>query len=367
MAFDHDKIESLYPEAGHLMIEPMLIWKTDNKEALSKVFDGKEYFLQEKIDGYFEQIVITKNHVYMFSRVKSSSTGLLTEKISHVPHIERAFKDFPENSIIIGEIYIPNGTSKNVTSILGCLPAKAITRQEKEGLLNLYIHDIIYYDNINLMMAGAEDRYNILKAVFYKHNLDDYSFLQLAGKIDKNLELTVSNILISGGEGAVLKKRDAPYVPGKRPAWSTIKIKQMDSIDLVCTGFCPPTREYTGKELDTWDLWLDPVTEEKHITDAPETNWIPITRYYFNGWYTAIEVGAYDSEGNLKTLGKVSSGLTDEIKQDMTENPDKYLNRVCSLDCMSIDKKEHTLRHPAFKNWRDDKSAKDCIISETFS
>ena len=50
----------------------------------------------------------------------------------------------------------------------------------------------------------------------------------------------------------------------------------------------------------------------------------------------------------------------------MTENPDLWLGHVIALDCMQIDKKEHTLRHPVFKCKRDDKDAKDCVISEIF-
>ena len=51
----------------------------------------------------------------------------------------------------------------------------------------------------------------------------------------------------------------------------------------------------------------------------------------------------------------------------MAENPNKYIGKVVALDCMSIDKKERTLRHPVFKEFREDKPAKDCLISEIFS
>ena len=355
----------MYPEAK--MIPAMKIWKlpAGKENMLAEMCQSGEYFAEEKVDGYWYQFEKTENYNYLFSRNVSVTTGYLSEKGANVPHLIEALSNLPANTIIIGEIYYPGGTSKNVTSVMGCLPAEAIKRQ-KDNLIHYYIHDIIEYDGVNLINCGAEERYDILQAVFRKHNLSSYCFLRLAEKIDENIEEFISKVLKEGGEGAVLKKRNYPYTPDKRPAWSTIKIKQMDSIDLVCMGFCPPTKEYTGKELESWDLWQDPATEEKHITDMPQINWIPITKYYFNGWNTAIKVGAYNNQGNLIELGTVSSGLTDEIKQDMTENPKKYLNRVCSLDCMSIDRKEHTLRHPAFKSWRDDKNPQDCIISEIF-
>lgn len=379
MSFDIIKVNEAFPEAGGQMIEPMLVWKlpSGKENKLSEICQSGDYFLEEKIDGAFYQFVRTENYKYLFGRTVSTKNGLLTEKGANVPHILNALDVLPKNTILIGEIYYPGCTSKDVVSIMGCLPELAIKRQ-KENPIHYYLHDIIEYDNINLSNLGAEDRYKILLGVWNKHNLSQYDFLRLAQKVDKNLEEEISRILKSGGEGVVLKKKDYPYAPGKRPAWSTVKVKQMDSIDLICMGFCPPTKEYTGKELDTWEYWVIEKQNENGIwveqekvcpykaIRSPEYRTLPISRYYFYGWNTAIKVGAYDNQGELIELGTVSSGLTDDMKRDMTENPQNYLNKVVSLDCMSIDKKEHTLRHPVLKSWRADKDAKDCIIDEIF-
>ena len=40
------------------------------------------------------------------------------------------------------------------------------------------------------------------------------------------------------------------------------------------------------------------------------------------------------------------------MKEDMTENPDKYLNKVCMIQCMELDSKEHTIRHGFLKGMR---------------
>lgn len=381
MSFDKDKIHELYPEAENLMIEPMLIWKlpAGKESMLSEVCSNGEYFLEEKIDGAFYQFVKTENHSYLFGRTVSKLSGILTEKSDNVPHLKEALNCLPAGTILIGEIYVPGGTSKDTVSIMGCLPALAIKRQEKEPI-HYYVHDIIAYDTVNLIDSPADLRYKILSAIWKKHNLDQYSFLRLATRIDEDMEAEISRILKSGGEGAVLKKKDYPYTPGKRPAWSTIKVKQMDSIDLICTGFCDATKEYTGKELVTWEYW----EERGERSQDGEYTWLlsegqyyedyfhnphiyrPVTKPYFLGWKTAIRIGAYNDNGELVDLGTVSSGLTDDDKREMTENPDLWLGHVVALDCMQIDKKEHTLRHPVFKCKRDDKDAKDCVISEIF-
>lgn len=381
MSFDKSKIHELYPEAENLMIEPMLIWKlpAGKESMLSEVCSNGEYFLEEKIDGAFYQFVKTENHSYLFGRTVSKLSGILTEKSDNVPHLKEALNCLPAGTILIGEIYVPGGTSKDTVSIMGCLPALAIKRQEKEPI-HYYVHDIIAYDTINLIDSPADLRYKILAAIWKKHNLNQYSFLRLATRVDEDMEAEISRILKSGGEGAVLKKKDYPYTPGKRPAWSTIKVKQMDSIDLICTGFCDATKEYTGKELATWEYW----EERGERSQDGEYTWLlsegqyyedyfhnphiyrPVTKPYFLGWKTAIRIGAYNDNGELVDLGTVSSGLTDDNKREMTENPDLWLGHVVALDCMQIDKKEHTLRHPVFKCKRDDKDAKDCVISEIF-
>lgn len=381
MSFDKDKIHELYPEAENLMIEPMLIWKlpAGKESMLSEVCSNGEYFLEEKIDGAFYQFVKTENHSYLFGRTVSKLSGILTEKSDNVPHLKEALNCLPAGTILIGEIYVPGGTSKDTVSIMGCLPALAIKRQEKEPI-HYYVHDIIAYDTVNLIDSPADLRYKILSAIWEKHNLNQYSFLRLATRIDEDMEAEISRILKSGGEGVVLKKKDYPYTPGKRPAWSTIKVKQMDSIDLICTGFCDATKEYTGKELATWEYWEERgeqsqdgeytwlLSEGRYYEDYLHNPHIyrPVTKPYFLGWKTAIRIGAYNDKGELVDLGTVSSGLTDDNKREMTENPDLWLGHVVALDCMQIDKKEHTLRHPVFKCKREDKDAKDCVISEIF-
>ena len=381
MSFDKGKIHELYPEAENLMIEPMLIWKlpAGKESMLSEVCSNGEYFLEEKIDGAFYQFVKTENHSYLFGRTVSKLSGILTEKSDNVPHLKGALSCLPAGTILIGEIYVPGGTSKDTVSIMGCLPALAIKRQEKEPI-HYYVHDIIAYDTVNLIDSPADLRYKILAAIWKKHNLNQYSFLRLATRVDEDMEAEISRILKSGGEGAVLKKKDYPYTPGKRPAWSTIKVKQMDSIDLICTGFCDATKEYTGKELATWEYWEERgeqsqdgeytwlLSEGRYYEDYLHNPHIyrPITKPYYLGWKTAIRIGAYNDKGELVDLGTVSSGLTDDNKREMTEHPDLWLGHVVALDCMQIDKKEHTLRHPVFKCKRDDKDAKDCVISEIF-
>ena len=376
--FDKEKISEFFPGAEDLMIQPMLIWTlpANKKDKLSEICASGEYFAEEKLDGALYQFCRTDKGNYLFGRTVSVKNGLLTNKIDNVPHINSALSCLPCGTVIIGEIYVPGGTSKNVTSIMGCLPAEAIKRQDKQGKIKYYLHDMIFYNGENMQSWGAEARYQKLVEAWNEFHLEQFDFLRLAESFDTGIEERLSQILAAGGEGIVLKKKDAPYSEGKRPAWATIKCKQMDTIDLVCTRAIEATKEYTGKELETWPYWQ----ERSERNQNGEYTWLssegqyyedylhnphiyrPVTKPYFYGWKTAIGIGAYDDEGNLKEIGTVSSGLTDEMRAHL----DDYVGKVVALQCMSIDRKEKTLRHPIVKAWRDDKNAAECKLSEVF-
>lgn len=372
-------MSTLYPESHQ--VPAMLIWKVPSgkEQELYDAYENGEYFGEEKVDGAWYEFERTPNHTYLFGRSASKVTQELSEKGNRVPHIMNALSCLPPDTIIIGEIYFPGGTSKDVTKVTGALPEKAVKTQEATGLIHYYLHDIIMYDGIDLTQCGAEERYDILAAVWKKHNLEQYDFLRLAVKVTENLAEEVSRILASGGEGMVFKRKDGLYYPGKRPAHVSIKVKQIDATDLVCCGLCDATMVYSGKELEVWPYWRVEneadgsvsLTDECQYKDYLDPTYgklyTPVTKPYYLGWKTAIEIGAYDDDGNLVKLGTVSSGLSDSDKENMTNNPDDYIGTVVSLSCMSIDKQEHTLRHPVFKSWRFDKNAVDCRISEIFA
>lgn len=392
MAFDQELINQYYPEAK--MIEPMKIWKLpQGKENLfSQICGSGEYFGEIKVDGYFYEYEKTDNYAYLFSRNTSTTTGLLSEKSANVPHIMDALSCMPANTILIGEIYYPGGTSKTVTSVMGCLPELAIKRQENNPI-HYYLHDIIYYDGVQLVETAAEKRYKILQKIWELHNLAQYPFLRLAEAFDTDIPAHLKQILDSGGEGVVLRKKDLPYYPGKRPAWSTIKMKKMDTADLVCVGFEDATMEYTGKldlsanyggtEADQWPYWcifeeiflstansftpkeMVPIGTQK-VLRSPNFVTLPVTKGFYYGWKTRMRVGAYDDNGNLVEVGSVSSGLTDEDRKRMATHPEEYLGHVFCFEMMEKDNKEHTLRHGHLVSRRPDKDAKDCIISEIF-
>ena len=355
MAFNQEKIQELYPEAK--MYSAMKINKGTD-ELLKKVCESGTAFGQIKKDGYWYQFEKHEHYSYLFSRSASTVTKLQSEKSANVPHIMKALSVLPKDTILIGEIYYPGGSSKTVTTIMGCLPKKAIERQNgKSGLIHYYIHDIIMFNGLDFVKNKVSnyDRYRILKKIFEKYNLAN-DYIELAEAWTDNLYSRVGTALAAGEEGMVIKVKDGIYEPDKRPL-TMLKAKKVDFIDAVIIGFEEPTKEYYGKEIQNWNYWI------QNENGQP----IAVTKPYYMGWHNSrIKIGAYDNKGTLVEIGTIHSGISDEMKEDMTNNPNKYLNKVCSIQCMELDKKEHTIRHGFFKYMRDDKDIIDCQIEDIF-
>lgn len=369
--FNFQEVEKLYPGAGELMIEPQLIHKGTDSQL--KACDDGEWFAELKKDGALYMYVKgTEGQNYLFGRTVSKKTGLLTEKSANVPHIIEAFHDIPYGTILLGEIYYPGKTSKDCTSIMGCLPQKAIERQNKEyGPIHYYVYDCLEYNGISLLPYDNWSRYQILQAI-WKHCIVEGSVIpwtvELAAAVTEDIYASIGQALAAGEEGMVVKKKTALYESGKRPM-TMLKAKQVDYIDAVIMGFKDPTVEYSGKEIEGWQYWM---TEEGinlpvgcHYGEFKDPI-VPITKHAYYGWKNAIEIGAYDESGSLHSIGTIASGLTDFMREDMSLHPEKYLHKVVEIQCMMKDNKEQTLRHGFLISIREDKDEKDCKLKDIF-
>lgn len=381
MKFDNNKVQELYP--GAIMLQPMLIHNSTDTQ-LKKACESGQFFGQLKKDGALYQFVKgTNGSYYLFGRTVSKKTGLLTEKIANVPHIQDAFKSLPNGTVILGEIYYPGGSSRNVTEIMGCLFDKAISRQNNSqgrGWIHYYIYDVLYYNEKDLTHIDAESRYYVLKAIYDKFELKKYPFIELAEIWYDNLYERIGDALAEGEEGMVIKSKNGFYLEGERPI-SNLKAKKVDFADVIITGFEMPTKEYYGKEADNWNYCIcykfnstNESWEEYERSDkgwfayrSPDYKSILVTKPYYMGWNNSrINIGAYDANGNLIQIGTIHSGISDEMKQDMSEHPEKYLNKVCAIQCMEKDSINKTIRHGFFKFMREDKDTKDCTIDAIF-
>lgn len=376
---------TLYPNSHQI---PVMKYCTQPSQTMiDQAFSSGDWIMQEKIDGALYMVEKTiDGNVYMFSRTVSKKTGELAEKGDNFPHIkEWAKNNLPNDTVLLGELYVKGGHSNDVTKLSGCLPARAQSRQfdtdEFGGPIHYYVFDIIYYDGQDLQELPTINRLNYLFNQLSDAFVDQ-QYIELAKVYYDNFEEKLNEIFARGGEGAVFKNKKCPYCAGKRTTTSQMfKWKEhLDSIDLVCTDLEEPIRQYRGKEIETWNYWLERI----EINDTGTNHWAPLEGQYYEaylhnpeayqpvtkpfakGWKNALQLGAY-KDGELINICRVASGLSDADRIDMTENPQDWIGSVIEIECMSLNKKDYTVRHPVFVRRRDDKNPEDCSVQEIFA
>ena len=111
-------------------------------------------------------------------------------------------------------------------------------------------------------------------------------------------------------------------------------------------GYDDPTRDYTGKELATWEHY-----EGKD----------PVTKFYAMRWIGAIIFGVW-KDGKLVEVGR-TSGMDEATRQLISESKEEYLGQVIEVEAQGlIDKSKGSLQHPRFVCFRNDKSSEQCTF-----
>lgn len=354
---------------------PPSTWSDEKKRenAKTKIYSG-DWYGAEKKDGYFAKLIKDEDgNIILHSRSRGVN-GQFADKHEWVPHLNAFFETIPNGSCFLGELYFPKAPgSRNVTTIMGCLKEKAIERQNKGEKLHFYIFDCLAWNGKSWLDYPARKRFAFVDS--YEINSEYVSNAKYVS--GKELWTMLQEILARGDEGVVITHADGKYEPGKRPSKTTLKIKKeiKQTIDCFFTGrYTNPTHEYTGKEVQTWQLWENVITGQKLQGDyykeyAAGGPLIPVTKGYFNDWAGSLEIGVLKkSKGKHCKIGNVVyentvvyslgylSGVTDEMKA----NPIKYAFRPIEVTAMEYDSFNHTLRHGKMVGWRTDLQLKDC-------
>lgn len=350
---------------------PMGAKEVKDEKKMETLWDNPAYIAEEKFDG----VRMLSIGGRFFSRRISDIDGIPVEKTAQVPHLASVLEKYP-NLILDGEVYYEGMTSNEVTSIMGSLPERAVALQEERGKLKYVAFDILrdFDGNWLIDLPWTKRRAALIKTIEQIH-LDSAhdrnangAYIELSTVQYDNKREFYNLIMERGGEGVILKNINGKYIPEKKPAWNWVKVKKHITDDVVIIGFKPPVREYEGKELDTWKYWehvdeggsqlvYDPTLEEFAHYDLT-----PVTKFYFNDWIGAVKFGKYDKDGNLVELGECS-GLTDELRKDMSENPDKYIGQAIEIGAMERTK-DGFYRHPQFIRMRPDKNPSECVLEE---
>ena len=358
---------------------PPASWSNEKKKdnAHTKIFSG-DFLGSAKFDGYFAKLVKDEEgNVGLYSRSRNVN-GEFPEKHEWVPHLQPFFEQLPNGTCLLGELYLPSSPgSRNITTILGCLKEKAIDRQRTGEKLHFYIFDCLAYAGKSWLNYPARKRFAFV---------DDFGiaadYVTHAHYVSgKELWAMLQEILARGDEGIVITHKDGVYEPGKRPSKTTLKIKKelKHTIDCFFTGVgSAPTKEYTGKEIETWKYWMNVISGEKinaemykeYKSGCPI---MPITKGYYHDWAGSLEIAVFRhrpgsrckirgveyNDMEVYPIGWLS-GLPDEMKA----GPKKYAFKPMEVTAMEYDSFGHTLRHGKMVGWRQDLDLKECTLEK---
>lgn len=358
---------------------PPSTWSDEKKRenARMKIYSG-DWYGAEKKDGYFAKLIKDEDgNIILYSRSRGVN-GKFADKHEWVPHLQPFFDDLPVGTCLLGELYLPSQPgSRNITTIMGCLKEKAVARQEKGEKLHFYIFDCLAYAGKSWMSYPARKRFAFVDDFGIGNEYTTHAHY-VSGA---DLNVLLQEILARGDEGVVITHKDGLYEPGKRPSKTTLKIKKelKQTIDCFFTGIgSAPTKEYTGKEIETWKYWQNQINGEKieaemykeYKSGCPI---IPITKGYFNGWYGSLEIAVFRHRvGSKCKINGVEyndtevfpigwlSGLPDEMKAD----PKKYAFKPIEVTAMEYDAWNHSLRHGKMVGWRKDLTLNDCTLDK---
>ncbi|AWI24591.1 DNA ligase D [Flavobacterium pallidum] len=301
-------------------------WRPQLATLTDAAFDHGDWIFENKFDGYRALIQIQNKKATIISRNGIKFNG-------KYPEIAKSFDGTPQDMILDGEIVVEDSKGKSHFQWL-----QKYEDHPGKGKLKFYAFDILYFQGFDLRNLGLLLRKKILKAVLPKAANIIYSEHQIGTGI-KAFEAVAAK----GGEGIIAKKSDSRYQTDKRSRdW--LKIKTDKQQEMVIGGFTEPQGGRKG--------------------------------------IGALLCGYYDGK-DLIYSGKVGSGFTEHILEDLRKKLDRIERKASPFTTIPKEKNVHwvspkliaqlkfseftetgSMRHPVFLGLRSDKDPKDITIEK---
>ena len=287
-----------------------------NSDHLNILLDSSDYIAQIKLDGMRAIVHVTQDGLRIFSR----SAGVADptrplEKTTSLPHL--AMLKFPElvGTVLDCEILVSGKDSAELSGMIHRKDAAADNTKVK-----LFVFDILMLNGKKITDRSLRYRLSELLSISNKIQSEHIVILPYSTTPFQKRKL-YERVIATGCEGIMLKRLDAPYREGERPANTWFKAKKSASYDCVITGFSLGKGKY-------------------------------------NTQIGAVKFGQYVN-GKLTGLGQ-ASGMNDEERLLMSRFPEQYIGKVVTIKGMER-LKSGAIRHPQYVGLRKDKQPKDCI------
>lgn len=308
------------------MIEPMLL-KSCKEKSLKK-FEGT-HIAQEKYDG--TRIIVTKENGNIKMQTRSGKNDLASE---YPDIVNELLKTVEMQFILDCELVFfrkDNGKAEFLTGL-----AKE-TRSAYEVILKVF--DILELDVTNFRNVPQ-----ITRTERVREFVDEYKFenIEYVYSYYQDFNTVYDNIINTGGEGLVLKKKTGIYQDGKRSSdW--LKVKKMDTADCFIIGLMEGDGKYAHQ---FGSLILGQYN--KHGVVMPICN--------CSGLSDALRTELYNT-----IIREPWKETFPSSKGELTHIVHKCAPKIV-VEISFMERLESgSVRHPRFERIRTDKEPKDCI------
>lgn len=264
-----------------------------------------------KIDGAHNTIVLKPNkRLDVFSyRISKKSNGPIDHTYRTDLYKIRAPKELG-TTVVRAELFIPGQDSSTIGGVLNANVWKSREKQKEVGTLKPVIFDVVKFKGKYVEDKPYEEKIKMLQEISSK--IPQLQLPPLAATQQEKLKL--KDEILSGKnpitrEGIIIYKTNEP-VP--------YKAKLEEDYDVLITDVFPaaPGSKYEGKAI---------------------------------GGFIGIP------ENRPKTKIKIGSGLSDELRKDAYQNPNKYIGLWAKVTGQTQYDKTGKIRMPIFKEFRHEK------------
>lgn len=327
-----EKIIKKYPEkvkkaAFARWYDPMLAKLTYD------YFDDPDWIYERKFDG--QRCIAYKkgNNVRLMSRNEKEANAYYPELVVAMQQIG------PKNVVVDGEIV---AFEKNVTSFAKLQQRMHLEAPDQAAATGVkvyyYIFDILYIDQYDVRKLPLKERKRLIRA--YVHFSDPIRLTVHRKGTGKAYRKEACK---KDWEGVIAKNLEAPYQGKRSSDW--LKFKCFNEQELVIGGYTAPQGSRIG--------------------------------------FGALLLGYY-AQGKLHYAGKVGTGWSDQMLEDLHAKLDKIETKKCPFTDYDGKEKQVTwvkpklvaqirfenwtqdykLRHSSYLGLRIDKKAKDVVLED---
>ncbi|MFP2997257.1 ATP-dependent DNA ligase [Spongiivirga sp. MCCC 1A20706] len=297
-----------------------------------------DWYAEHKWDGIRAQLIVRKDELFVWSRGEE----LVTDKY---PEFHPFMKSLPSGTVIDGELLpYPNGQIGTFNDLQTRIGRKNVSKKLLETTpVILKAYDILEWEGNDIRNRSFSKRREKLEAL-YAHVKSDNLPLHLSEKMEfKSWEEVEKERALSRekrSEGLMLKRKDSPYLVGRKKGdWWKWKVDPL-TIDAVLTYAMRGHGRRSNLFTDyTFGLWNDDKTELVTFAKA----YSGLTDKEFK------EVDAWIKKNTLERFGPVRSVTPHHVFE-------------IAFEGIALSKRHKSgiaTRFPRILRWRKDKKTED--------